>query len=367
MLGALGAGLPEAGADARTAQGSYTFAALNQAALADVACIHVPSGVVVEQPVHVLCLSTGAAPTANGAADPVNGAAEQGAPATDDDATDDDARPVLSSRPSVLAASHPNVVIAVDEGASVKVLQQYVGEGAYFTNGVTRVHLAEGAAIEHSYVQEQSMDSVHLDTLQVDVAADARYEQGLLMSGGRLNRVNLMVSLSGEGAHSALSGLTLATDSQLSDVHSSVVHASPGCTSEQEQRNAVAGRARVVFRGAVVVPRGADNTTAAQLCRSLLLSDTARVDVQPTLEIDTDDVSCTHGATVSDLDDEMIFYLQARGLSRLQARSLLLEGWARSALAKVPSDGAKLRAATKAATLAPEDRSAVRRERLSSI
>ena len=129
----------------------------------------------------------------------------------------------------------------------------------------------------------------------------------------------------------------------------------------------MAGRGRVVFRGGVRVPRGADNTTANQLCRSLLLSDDARVDIAPTLEIDTDEVECTHGATVSDLDDEMIFYLQARGLSRLQARSLLLEGWARSALAMVPSEGAKQRAAQKAAQLAPEDSRGVRRERLSSI
>jgi len=177
----------------------------------------------------------------------------------------------------------------------------------------------------------------------------------------------VLVGLNGPGAASSLAGLALATGNQVSDVHSSVTHASPDCNSDQEQRNAVAGRGRVIFRGAVIVPRGADNTTAAQLCRSLLLGDSARVDIQPTLEIDTDDVSCTHGATVSDLDDEMIFYLQARGLSRLQARSLLLEGWARSALARVPSDRAKVRAASKAATLAPEAASTVRREQLFSI
>ena len=172
----------------------------------------------------------------------------------------------------------------------------------------------------------------------------------------------------------------------------------------------------------MLVPRGADNTTAAQLCRTLLLSDDARCDIQPTLEIDTDEVVCTHGATVraaasarqeddgggishamhtprghaapvcgsvprlpsvtllvgacvcsrrfqvSDLDDEMIFYLQSRGLSRVQARSLLLAGWARDALAQVPSDSAKERAADKAATLAPEERRrSVRREGLMSI
>lgn len=98
----------------------------------------------------------------------------------------------------------------------------------------------------------------------------------------------------------------MASESQLSDVHSRVVHVSGGCESRQEQRNAVAGRSRVVWKGAVVVPRGSDDTNAKQLCRTLLLSDDARIDVSPTLEIDTDEVECTHGATVSDLDDEMV-------------------------------------------------------------
>ena len=139
----------------------------------------------------------------------------------------------------------------------------------------------------------------------MDVAKGALYDNGLLQSGGRLSRVNQLVSLNGYGASSALRGLSLATGWQLSDVHTQVTHAVPDCNSEQEQRNAVADRGRIVWRGAVKVPRGADNTTAAQLCRSLLLSDGARVDIQPCLEIDTDDVVCTHGATVSDLDDEV--------------------------------------------------------------
>ena len=330
VLGALKAPLPEQGADMRTALGAFTFAALNQASLSDVACIHVPAGVSVDIPVHVLCLSSGA------------------------------------SAEGSLTASHPSLVICMGKDASAKVLQQYSGSGAYWTNGVTRVLLDEGSSIEHSYIQEQAPAAVHIDSVQVDVGAGAAYSNSLLQSGARIGRVNMLVSLNGQGAHSKLRGLALASDNQLSDMHSQVTHAVPDCTSEQEHRNAVAGRARVVFRGAVKVPTGADNTTAAQLCRSLLLSDNARVDIQPCLEIDTDDVVCTHGATVTDLDDEMIFYLQARGLSRGQARSLLLEGWARDALATVPSEGCTSRAALKAATLAKELR-AVRRDALSSI
>jgi len=258
-------------------------------------------------------------------------------------------------------------VIALGAGAQLHVLQQYAGVGAYFTNAITRVAIGEGGTLTHSYVQEQADDAVHIDSILVEVDAGATYNSQLLQAGGRIARVNQIVSLLGQAAHSELRGLALASGSQLSDLHSSVRHVSPDCTSAQEQRNAIAEEARVVFRGAVVVPRGADNTSAAQLCRSLLLSDRARVDVQPTLEIDTDDVVCTHGATVSDLDDEMVFYLQARGLNRLQARALLLEGWARSALADVPSDAAKKRAAQKAVTLAPEGERIVNVRKLSSI
>ncbi|EOD32278.1 hypothetical protein EMIHUDRAFT_123001, partial [Emiliania huxleyi CCMP1516] len=119
----------------------------------------------------------------------------------------------------------------------------------------------------------------------------------------------------------------------------------------------------VVFRGAVQVPHGSDNTTANQLCRSLLLSDSARVDISPNLEILTDDVVCTHGATVADLDDEM-----ARGLGRAEARVLLLEGWARSLMGEVPSEAATRRVAAKAAGLAREGAAReVRKQAMSSI
>jgi len=116
------------------------------------------------------------------------------------------------------------------------------------------------------------------------------------------------------------------------------------------------------------VPHGSDNTTANQLCRSLLLSDSARVDISPNLEILTDDVVCTHGATVADLDDEMVFYLQARGLGRAEARVLLLEGWARSLMGEVPSEAATRRVAAKAAGLAREGAAReVRKQAMSSI
>jgi Fe-S cluster assembly protein SufD len=166
-----------------------------------------------------------------------------------------------------------------------------------------------------------------------------------------------------------LSGLTLATGNQLLDVHSRIVHASRDCISEQEQRNVLAGSSRVFFKGAVAVPRGSENTTANQLCRTLQLSNDSRVDVQPTLEIDTDSVECSHGATITDLDEDMLFYLQARGVDRATARSLILEGWIRAALEKMPSASTRNQALSKAAVLAPqlENLSASQSKQMQSI
>ena len=194
VLAALRAPLPERSADPRTALGAFAFAALNQASLGDVACIHVPAGVSVDCPVHVLCISNGAQAADGATAD------------------------------GVLTANHPSLVVSVGAGASVRVLQQYMGAGAYWTNGLTRILLDERASIEHSYVQEQSAAAVHLESVQIEAATGAKYANSLMHSGARIGRVNLLINLNGVGAHSSLRGLTLATDNQLCDVHSSTVH-----------------------------------------------------------------------------------------------------------------------------------------------
>lgn len=330
--------LPETNARPQTALGSHVFAALNQASLSDVALVYVPPFTVLPGPVRILSLSSGA-PVADGAL------------------------PAAS-----LPASHPNLFCYIDEGADAKLMQQFAGEGAYFTNGLTRVLVGTGATLEHSYVQEQSENAYHIDSVFVECLANSRYAAQVVQTGGRLGRLNLNVNLAGRHATGKVDGLSLVSNSQVIDVHSAMRHGSPDCESEQGQYNAAAGRGRVVFRGAVQVPHGCGNTTANQICRSLLLSDRARVDVAPTLEILTDDVQCTHGATIADLDDEMVFYLQSRGLDRLQARSLLLSGWAYSSTAKVPSSSVRRRVAEQAANLArASDLRKARVSQLSSI
>ena len=236
--------LPETVSDKRTELGSHALAALNHASLADVAVVHVGAAAAAGAPLHVLFLSTGPGMDCQG-----------------DNCS-------LEPAPTELAVSHPNLLVWVEEGASLELYQHYAGAGAYFANAITRVALGEGAALRLVYVQEQGGGAAHVDSLCVSCAAYSAYSNQLVQPGGRIARVNIDVSLDGGGAEADLQGLALATGRQLSDVHSRITHAVPDCVSKQEQRNALAGGARVVFRGAVVVPRGADNTTANQLCRS---------------------------------------------------------------------------------------------------
>jgi len=317
--------LPEDGQDKRTALGCYTWAAINQASLGDVACVRIAENVMVDAPLQVIFVSTG--PT-DGTGIGTGGEA---------------------------ALTHPNLLVMLEHGARLSLMQQYVGDGAYFTNALTRVHLADESFLTHSYVQEQSMPSVHLDSVMIKVQRHARYEVHAVQMGGRLARLNMDVKLEQPFASCAVNGIALASERQVTDMHSAITHVSRDCLSFQEQRNAISDRGYGVWRGAVRVPRGSDNSTANQLCRSLLLSDKARVHVTPTLEIATDEVVCTHGATVADLDDEMIFYLQSRGLDRSSARQLMLQGWAREVMNNVPSEGSQRRAVAKAAVLSPED------------
>ena len=249
--------LPETVSDKRTELGSHALAALNHASLADVAVVHVGAAAAAGAPLQVLFLSTGPGMDCEG-----------------DNCS-------LEPAPTELAVSHPNLLVWVEEGASLELYQHYAGAGAYFANAITRVALGEGASVRHVYVQEQGGAAAHVDSLCVSCAANSAYSNQLVQSGGRIARVNIDVSLDGGGAEADLQGLALATGRQLSDVHSRITHAVPDCVSKQEQRNALAGGARVVFRGAVVVPRGADNTTANQLCRSLLLSDSVRRPLPP--------------------------------------------------------------------------------------
>jgi len=172
--------------------------------------------------------------------------------------------------------------------------QHQTGNGLYFANALTRIDIGAGADLTHVYLQEQSSEAVHVENVMVDLQAEARYKAQVIQSGSHIGRINLGVGLRGTGAKAEVQGLALGGENQLLDTHSQIHHAVAGCESQQEQRQAASDRARIVFKGGILVPKGSDQTIAKQLCRTLLLSDKARVDAMPTLDIKTDDVQCAH-------------------------------------------------------------------------
>jgi len=193
------------------------------------------------------------------------------------------------------------------------------------------------------------------------VQGEGEYSYTVLQSPAELSRVNVGIDLLGRGATCHARGLMLTGcdkgASSALDLHTAVRHLAPGCESSQLQKVVASGKGRAVFRGLIRANGEAMETIANQLCRSMLLQDGAKIDVSPCLEIIADDVQCTHGATVADLDEEKVFYFRARGISADAARNALVKGFADEILADLPYEGAKTRLAAQAMDLIPQKRS----------
>jgi Fe-S cluster assembly protein SufD len=236
--------------------------------------------------------------------------------------------------------SSPRTLVIAEAGSSATLIEEYgvIGEGTYWTNAVTEVFLADNAQLKHTRTQRESATAFHIGKTAVTQARDSRYALTSLSIGGQLSRHNPEIVLTGIQTETHLNGLNLAVESQLSDTHSLIHFAQPHCIAKQLHKCIVNDRARAVFNGRIEVPQAAQQTNAAQLSRNLLLSSKARVDTKPQLEIVANDVKCAHGATVSQLDDEEIFYLQSRGLDRKDACDILVKGFAAEITEKVPSE-----------------------------
>ncbi|WP_374632210.1 Fe-S cluster assembly protein SufD [Ferrovibrio sp.] len=212
------------------------------------------------------------------------------------------------------------------QGAQASLLESHQGAGWY--NGVLRLRLAQNAVLEHARLQTGGKDAYHTALLDVHLAQGARYRHVSLLAGAGLARHEMQVCLAGEAAEADISGLALPRGDGHLDHSLRLEHAAAHCRSAQLFKNAVDEAGHAVFQGRIRVAPGAQRTDAQQLCRTLLLSDEAQVDTKPELEILADDVSCSHGATVGDLDAGMLFYMQARGIPAETARRLLLQGFA---------------------------------------
>ncbi len=283
------------------------FTTLNTASFGDIAVISVQRNAVLTQPIHVLFVAAGEASA-------------------------------LGEAHGTL--SHPRCLVVAETGSSLTLIEDYVSldDGPSFTNAVTEIIVAENASVNHSRIQRQSAQSFHIGKTAVIQAQDSRYSNIAVQIGGALSRHNLEVHHQGSQVESNLSGLAIASGTQLVDTHSNIQYNEPHCQSDQLYKAIATDQARSVFNGRVHVPQKAQKTNAKQLNRNLLLSNRARIDTKPQLEIVADDVKCTHGATVSQLEDDQVFYLQSRGIDREQAQKLLIEAFGLEILLKLPSE-----------------------------
>jgi Fe-S cluster assembly protein SufD len=283
-LGSAGKGLPVG-----------LFEDLNTARFEDGAVILVPKNLKVAQPLHLLFITKAETPV----------------------------------------AVFPRVLVVLERGSELELVEDHLGEGTYLSCPVVEVRVGEGAILRHERVQRDDDTAFHLGTLKAEVAKGGQYHSRTLSFGARLSRQEPNVLLA-EGTEASLDGLALLDGQQLADTHSFLQHSEPHATSHQLHKCIVDGRARAVFSGQIRVAPHAQGTDARQQSRNLLLSETARVDTKPQLEIYADDVKCSHGATVGQLDPEELFYLQSRGLNADDARNLLTYGFAADVINRIP-------------------------------
>jgi Fe-S cluster assembly protein SufD len=269
-----------------------TFAALNTAFASDGAFIYLPKECVVEQPIHLLFLSCGE-----------------------------------NSESSVC---HPRVLVVAEENSQVQILESYASarEGVCFTNAVTELVAAENAFIDHYKLQRESLATFHVSTVQVYLGRSANVSTQTISLGGSLVRNHVNAVLDGEGGEATLNGFYLVNGHQHVDNHTSIDHAKPHCNSHELYKGILDGKARGVFNGRIIVRPDAQKTDSKQTNKNLILSEEALVNTNPQLEIYADDVKCTHGATIGQLDADSIFYLRSRGIDHESARHLLTYAFA---------------------------------------
>jgi Fe-S cluster assembly protein SufD len=244
-------------------------------------------------------------------------------------------------------SAHLRLLFDLGEQAEAQVVEHYLGTGthAYHVNVLAQATLAPGARLRHVKLLAEGAAGIHIDDLRVRVGRDARFESHVIAAGGGLLRQDLDVDLAEPGAECDLRGLTTAGSGEHVDFHTRIEHRAPHCQSRETYKGLIGGNGRAVFNGRVHVHPGADKTDSVMSCANLLLSDRAEVDAKPELEIYADDVKCSHGATVGQLDEAQLFYLRARGIDLAAARALLMTAFARDALAGLDGDLADLLAA----------------------
>ena len=238
------------------------------------------------------------------------------------------------------AASFPRLLVVAEENSSATLIETFVStrNQHYFTNAIAEVVLKDGARLAHYRMQRESDKAFHTSSTSASLGRNASYDATSINLGGRLSRHDISVVLDHEGAECWVDGLYLAGADQHTDTHSVIDHQQPHCTSHQLYKGILDGNARAVFNGKIFVREGAQKTDAMQTNKNLLLSQQAHVDTKPQLEIYADDVKCAHGAAVGQIDQEELFYLQARGINPELGRNLLTYGFAEEVIGKIKID-----------------------------
>ncbi len=281
------------------------FCALNTAFAEDGAYVHVAKGAAVEQPIHLLFISTsGESP----------------------------------------AMTHPRNLVVVEDEGQATIIEDYVSwgdENPAFSNAVTEVIAGGNANVQHIMLEREHLKSYNFSTLRIEQARSANVASHSLLLGGALVRNNVHPVLHGEGGECLINGLFIGSGRQHLDNYMLVEHASPHCASRQFYNGILDEHAHGVFHGRIIVHKDAQKTDAKQTNRNLLLADDAQIDTKPQLEIYADDVKCTHGATIGQIEETALFYLRSRGIDEREARRLLLEAFAGECIERMKPGAAR--------------------------
>lgn len=243
-----------------------------------------------------------------------------------------------SNRP---IAFHPRHSIHLGRGAKLTVIEVARGHGTYLHNAVTEALVAEGAMLTHVRLQEESAEAFHVNTTYAEVAEHGTYDAFVLTLGSRLARTEIHARLHGPHGMIHLNGAQLLSGQQHGDITTVVRHDAPECGSRQTVKNVLAGHSRGVFQGRIEVARIAQKTDGYQMNQALLLSPHAEIDCKPQLEIYADDVKCSHGATIGELDQDQLFYLRSRGVPAEEAKAILVRAFLTEAMEPVTHEGAR--------------------------
>jgi Fe-S cluster assembly protein SufD len=305
---------------------NHAFTALNTAFIEDGSFIEIGKDVILDRPIYLLYVSTA------------------------------DGQPTVT---------HPRNLVLVGHGSQVNIIEAYVGlahenskfkngnskveirkselepktsfenSGVYFTNSVTEVVVAEGAVVDYCKVQQEGPQALHVASLNFEQGKSSSVTTHAIALGGALDREEVTTVLRGEGAESLLHGLYVINGEQHVDNHTVIDHAKPHCSSRELYKGILDDSSSGVFNGKIIVRKGAQKTDSKQSNKNLLLSEDAVINTKPQLEIYADDVKCTHGATIGQIDQEAVFYLRSRGIALEEARNMLTQAFANDVIEKI--------------------------------